>query len=87
MEGIAEYPFESYGVESGWYAPQEHGRAGEKYFRFVFCVGGPHEELRFLKDGNIEFHRLRWNAHDYIPVTGDVEADWIRIMCELRKEW
>lgn len=63
-------------IEAGTYEDQR-----EDYIRLQFSYGGPSDELRFYKNGDIEYWFLDWFDGASINVSGDKVAQAIRDYC------
>lgn len=62
-------------VEAGTFKEQR-----EDYIRYQISYGGPSEEFRIFKNGEIEFWLLDWFDGASVPVTGE-DADIIKSVC------
>ena len=60
-------------VEAGTFTDQR-----EDYVRYQFSWGGPSDELRFYKNGDMEYWFLDWFDGACIDVTNDNTANEIR---------
>ena len=63
-------------VEAGTFKDQR-----ADYVRYQLSWGGPQEEFRLYKNGDVEFWYLDWFDGAKIDVTGD-DADIIKELCE-----
>lgn len=67
-------------VEAGTFKGQR-----EDYIRYQLSYGGPQEEFRVYKNGDVEFWYLDWFDGAHVDVTGE-DADIIKDICSFI-EW
>ena len=66
--------FFDYGLELAFQKASEHVPG---HFRYLLSTGGPHEEIRFFPDGEIEFVFLDWFVGEKVPVTNEPVYQWL----------
>ena len=77
---LSEYGLDIRKVEAGTFPDQR-----EDFIRYQLSWGGPQEEFRLYKNGDLEFWYLDWFDGAHVDVTGD-DADIIKDICSFI-EW
>jgi hypothetical protein len=75
-ERLSEYGLSIDKVEAGTFKRQR-----EDYVRYQFSWGGPSDELRFYKNGEIEYWFLDWFDGASLDVSQDKTAQWLFNYC------
>ena len=63
--------FSEYGLSFGYSGLEEGAKGSQDYFRYLMSWGGPSDEVRFYKNGAIEYVFLDWFCGVGFNVTND----------------
>ena len=70
--------FHDYGLSFDACIDEDPEKAATDYYRYQLSWGGPSDEIRFHRDGSIEYRFMDWFDGAGRIVTGEDWAQWLR---------